>query len=273
MYIRGDDACVTRTAVLLRDPMIKSVIKKTLARAGLRVTSLEGPPRRGFPAEFSSEDKRIFNYVRDSELSIVGDEPLFTTILACSHVVEHGIEGDFVECGVYRGGNGILAADVFRRRAPGRQIWLFDTFAGMTEPTAADVNVHGMPARPKFEAHQKGDHNEWQFASLDAVRGNFERASLSQDRIRFVQGDVLETLKSSPLPDKIAVLRLDTDWYESTRLELEILYPRLSRGGVLIIDDYGSWEGSRKAVDEYFAARARPYLQVCDSTRVGVRLD
>jgi O-methyltransferase len=252
--------------------MLKTIIKKTFALAGLRVTSLEGPPRRGFPAEFSDEDKVIFNYVRDNELSLVADESLFTTILACSHVAAHAIEGDFVECGVYRGGNAIAAADVFRRRAPGRAVWLFDTFAGMTAPTAVDVSVNGVSADAKFRLHQKDGHNEWQFASLDDVRRNFARASLHEANARYVKGDVLETLKAGPLPDRISVLRLDTDWYESTKLELELLYPRLARGGVLIVDDYGSWEGSRRAVEEYFALHPRPYLQVCDSTRVGVKV-
>ena len=72
------------------------------------------------------------------------------------------------------------------------------------------------------------------------------------ERIHFVRGPVEETLPAGA-PDEIALLRLDTDWYESTRHELEHLYPRLAAGGVLLVDDYGHWEGARKAVDEYFA--------------------
>jgi predicted O-methyltransferase YrrM len=91
--------------------------------------------------------------------------------------------------------------------------------------------------------------------------------------VRFVEGDVVQSLKiESNLPESISVLRLDTDWYESTRAELEVLYPRLSPGGVLIIDDYGHWGGAKKAVDEYFRGRPKPLLQYTDYTgRMGVK--
>ena len=84
--------------------------------------------------------------------------------------------------------------------------------------------------------------------------------------VKLIQGDVAETLlESKNLPEKIAILRLDTDWYESTRIELERLYPLLEPGGVLIIDDYGHFDGARKAVDEYFKAE-RPWMHYVDYT-------
>ncbi len=88
------------------------------------------------------------------------------------------------------------------------------------------------------------------------------------DELEFIQGDVFDTLRCiEKLPDEISVLRLDTDWYESTKFELETLYPRLSQRGVLIIDDYGYWEGARKAVDEFFLKMPyKPLFNVVDST-------
>jgi len=249
--------------------MLRSIARKALSLASLRIVAKSATR---FPVELSVQDRSIFNYVRDNRLSLVSDEVLYSTLMACAHVAAQNVEGDFVECGAYKGGNAILAADVFRRTSLERSLWLFDTFAGMTAPTDVDVNVSGMPARRKFAANQRASHNEWQYAPLQSVKASFAKASLLHDNVHFVKGDVLETLRIGPLPNTIAVLRLDTDWYESTKLELEVLYPRLSPGGVLIVDDYGSWDGSRRAVDEYFQARLRPFFQVCDTTRVGVKL-
>jgi hypothetical protein len=87
------------------------------------------------------------------------------------------------------------------------------------------------------------------------------------EKMHFVQGAVEKTLREHELPPSIAVLRLDTDWYESTKVEMEVLYPRLARGGVLMIDDYGHYAGSRRAVDEYFSeAGIVPLLQPIDYT-------
>ena len=96
------------------------------------------------------------------------------------------------------------------------------------------------------------------------ARSHGQFARLQHD---IFKGDVLSTLAvPDNLPLKIAVLRLDTDWYESTRMELETLYPRLSVDGVIMIDDYGHWTGARRAVDEYFARGQRPLLQYTDAT-------
>jgi hypothetical protein len=179
------------------------------------------------------------------------------------HVQRRGIPGAIVECGVWRGGNMLLAAEVM----PDREIYLYDTFAGMTAPTEFDVKPSGKSALAKFEASQRDGYNEWCYASLDEVRGNFNKFGLLSDRVHFVQGKVEETLQGPMLPDKIAVLRLDTDWYESVKASLEALYPRLSPGGVIVFDDYGAWNGARKAVDEYFTDENAPLLipieQVC----------
>jgi predicted O-methyltransferase YrrM len=116
------------------------------------------------------------------------------------------------------------------------------------------------------------DETGWCYASLDQVSQNFAAAGLSTKTSHFVKGDVMETLKDN-LPEQISVLRLDTDWYESTRFELEVLYPRLSKGGVLIIDDYGHWSGSRKATDEYFSSIQAPLLnRVNDQVRLCIKV-
>ena len=114
----------------------------------------------------------------------------------------------------------------------------------------------------------KNTHNEWCYASLEDVQKNCSDSGIDIAALKFIKGDVCDTLKKPDnVPDKISVLRLDTDWYESTKAELEVLYPKLSNGGVLIIDDYGHWEGARKAVDEYFSLQKyKPLFNVIDRT-------
>jgi len=240
---------------------------------GLKMTRRVDSARQ-FPVEISETDKAIFHYVRANGLSTSTDERLYATIMACRHVVERQIEGDFVECGVWRGGNSTIAAGVFKAMDVGRLVWLFDTFAGMTAPTEDDVNFRGEVAEAKFKASQRAGYNEWCYAPLEEVTANFERAGLLSNRIKFIKGDVVRTLADTDnLPVAIAVLRLDTDWYESTKAELDVLYPRLSTGGILIIDDYGHWGGAKKAVDEYFAQKPRPFFQYIDHTgRIAVKM-
>lgn len=242
---------------------LRKLLDPLLAKAGYRLSRLQP---KDFPVEFDAHDKAIVSHVARSELSMASAERLFATVMACRYVCEHAIEGDFVECGVWRGGNALIAADVFRRLAPARKVYLFDTFAGMTEPTAADVSRGGAGAQEQYREMSKDDHNEWCYASLEEVQASFRARELLPQAV-FVQGDVAQTLRDAQrLPARISVLRLDTDWYESTRLELELLYPLLQPGGVLTVDDYGYWGGARKAVDEYFAARARPFFHYVDHT-------
>jgi hypothetical protein len=124
----------------------------------------------------------------------------------------------------------------------------------MSDPTEHDIDLFGNKANITMESQPKDEsvRNIHAFAGLEQVQNNLKYLGI-HDNVRLIRGKVEDTLlKNENLPNKIAILRLDTDWYESTKLELEILYPRLSSGGVLIIDDYGHFEGARKAVDEYF---------------------
>ncbi|MGX9789848.1 TylF/MycF/NovP-related O-methyltransferase [Mycobacterium sp. MMS18-G62] len=163
------------------------------------------------------------------------------------------IEGDIVECGVWRGGSMMLAKELCSDSPIARRFYLYDTFAGMSEPTEDDVSHVERPAQETYQVTRRESHTDWAYASLEEVKDNFRRAHLLDDSVVFVQGKVEETLADpDKQPQRIALLRLDTDWYESTKMELEVLYPRLVPGGVLIIDDYGHWAGARKAVDEYF---------------------
>jgi O-methyltransferase len=256
--------------------MLKRLAKTTLHKFGLDIRRAGSVPYGTPPVEFTERDAEIARYVVQKHYTMVSWERIFATITAAKHAVEAEIPGDFVECGVWRGGNALAAKLIFEGLGSDKKVWLFDTFAGMTEPTDLDrMAFTGESAQDGYEAHLAADHNEWCFASLKDVRRNFEQAWVDLDGVRFVKGDVAETLRGE-LPEAISVLRLDTDWYESTLIEMETLYPLLSIGGSLLIDDFGCWEGARKAVDEYLARlprHARPLLHYTDYTgRMGVKV-
>jgi hypothetical protein len=198
---------------------------------------------------------KIFNLARP--FTMTGKEAMYALYEAVRYVSALGIPGDFVECGVWRGGSALVAALTFRELGDPRRLWLYDTFEGMTPPTDVDVDRDG--GRAADYIAQYGDNGRWCYAGLQEVRETFSALGFDEQIVTFVQGDVLQTLPAI-CPERAAIIRLDTDWYESTRLEMELLYPRLQPGGVLIIDDYGHWEGSRLAVDEYFSNHPRPLL-------------
>jgi len=189
---------------------------------------------------------------------------------AVEFVVRNRIPGDFVECGVYKGGSTMAAALTFKRLGDTpRTLHLFDTFEGMVAPTAADRKVGtGALASELLQA----DSHFKMISPLSEVERNMATTGYPAERIRYIKGKVEDTLLQSA-PASIAILRLDTDWYESTRHELVHLYPRLSVGGVLIVDDYGYWEGARKAVDEYFASLSNPPLlcRIDYSSRIAIK--
>jgi O-methyltransferase len=208
----------------------------------------------------SEADRAIVERARAS--SIAGPARLQAVVDAVRHCERRGIPGDLVECGVWRGGSVLAMVLVLQEIGAERDIHLYDTFEGMTEPTAEDVSLHGQSATELWEETGGRPWRELfdpESFSEDSVRELLLGTGYPAERLHLVRGPVEETLPQSA-PDRIALLRLDTDWYESTRHELHHLYPRLTDGGVLIVDDYGHWDGVRRAVDEYFATEAEPLL-------------
>jgi hypothetical protein len=149
--------------------------------------------------------------------------------------------------------------------AADRDIYLYDTFEGMTLPSADDVSALDGAALDVWRHAQSQGRRAWdevfgaQTFSEEAVRGMLLKTGYNGERLRFVRGAVEQTLPAAA-PDQLALLRLDTDWYESTLHELIHLFPRLQAGGVLLVDDYGHWQGARRAVDEYFGTHHPPLL-------------
>lgn len=224
------------------------------------------------PEQFDAEHRRIIDLVRP--YTMTSPERIAATCQAVDYVVKYDVPGDFVECGVWRGGNTMAAALSYLRhgsRLP--DLYLFDTFEGMSEPTDVDRAAGSHESAAALLARAEKGSELWARASLEDVRRNLATIDYPSAQIHFVKGMVEKTIPSGA-PARVAVLRLDTDWYESTRHELEHLFPRLSPGGVLIIDDYGHWEGARRAVDEYFITQRAPILlaRIDYTGRIGVRI-
>jgi len=215
-----------------------------------------------YPADFDAD--LIATIERVGPYSITSPERVAALVSATGHVVHSELPGAFVECGVWKGGSMMATAlTLLRLGVNDRDLYLFDTFSGMSEPTAVDVEV-GADGVPADATATWESINEWCAIGLGEVRANLESTGYPSERLHFVEGKVEDTVPAHA-PGKIALLRLDTDWYASTAHELEHLYPRLCRGGILLIDDYGHWSGARKAVDEYFADGS-PFLQRVDYT-------
>lgn len=176
----------------------------------------------------------------------------YANYLATKYICESNIPGAFVECGVWRGGSTIIMLETMLLYKQHRDIYLYDTFAGMSEPTDHDVDFRGKSVKEKWLKKRSNQKNLWCYASLEEVKKNIATTKYPLEKINFIQGKVEDTIPET-LPQSIALLRLDTDWYESTKHELDHLYPLLNEKGVLILDDYGNFLGARKAVDEYIA--------------------
>ena len=203
------------------------------------------PDQRGeFPVDFGQE---IIETVRTvAPYTMTSPERIFALCDAVRYVVAANVPGDIVECGVGRGGSIMAVARTLIRIGDLTRIChLYDTFEGMTQPTEVDVDFAGVSALDQWKENRFGRWNSPARAAIDEVCEAVWSTGYDKNKFRFVKGRVEDTLPAQA-PDTISLLRLDTDWYESTRHELVHLYPRLSRGGVLIIDDYGHYAGARK---------------------------
>jgi O-methyltransferase len=248
-------------------------INHVLRHAGLELRAADAPDagkRRHFP-DVEPWVAAIIDKVRP--FTMTSEERISSLCHAVRYIVRANIPGDIVECGVWRGGSTMAAAlALIGEGDTSRTLHLFDTFTGMTPPTDADRAAQsGVSAAKLLETSEKSSY-VWAYASIDEVRANLASVQYPASRVRLVEGKVEDTIPAEA-PSTIALLRLDTDWYESTRHELIHLYPRLALGGVLIIDDYGFWEGARKAVDEYIGANRLPILlnRIDDTGRIAVK--
>lgn len=221
--------------------------KMTAFMGRFRAFSKEnGSGMSGFGPDMEDDFKSF--YVTCKPYTLTSVERLYALYQAVKYGLGLRISGDFVECGVWKGGSAMMAAlTLMRYGGTDKKIFLYDTFEGMSRPSARDKQAStGFPAFDTWE----GKHRC--FASLENARGNILSTGYPPQNIVFIKGKVEDTIPKT-LPERISLLRLDTDWYDSTYHELVHLFPRLSDNGVVILDDYGHWTGAREAADKYFA--------------------
>ncbi|HTN20643.1 MAG TPA: TylF/MycF/NovP-related O-methyltransferase [Pelobium sp.] len=231
--------------------MIRNLIQTILKKRGYEIikrnTRLD---KEGLPVDFDVQTKEIIKETKSYTLT--SPERIASLVNAIQYITKNQIQGDIVECGVWKGGSSMAAIkSLIKANDITRDIYLYDTFEGMSAPTKEDKAVDGESAEVMLTKSDINDATSvWCFSSIEEVKNNIATLNYPTEKVYFVKGKVEDTIPTT-IPQKIAVLRLDTDWYESTKHELEHLFPLLVSGGVLIIDDYGHWEGARKAVDEY----------------------
>lgn len=191
-----------------------------------------------------------------SPLSITSKDNISRLFYELEHIRLNQIDGDLVECGVYKGGNILGMMEYCHFFNLKKNIWLYDTFSGMTQPQKIDIDHNNMAAVTIFDQVKCEE-------SLDNVKRHLSKSEYSPIYLRYIIGDVCDTLKdTNNIPSQIALLRLDTDWYESTMCELKTLFPKVVKQGSVIIDDYGHWQGCRKAVDEFFTEYPYHYKKI-----------
>jgi O-methyltransferase len=248
--------------------------RRLLRSAGFDLVRFGEDPLAALSQHYDASVVETIRSVRP--FTLTSPERIASLCEASRYIVRAQIPGDVVECGVWRGGSMMaVARTLLELGETSRQLFLYDTFEGMPPPGEKDVTYAGTPAAALMDEARKDDPSSiWCYAPLEAVRKAVLSVGYAPEKAHFIQGKVEQTIPRT-VPERIALLRLDTDWYESTRHELIHLFPRLSRGGVLIIDDYGHWKGARQAVDEYLAeSGSRLLLNRIDYTgRIAVKLD
>jgi O-methyltransferase len=183
-------------------------------------------------------------------------------IEALRYILNNNIEGVIVECGVESGNFEHLWINELIMRDTLRDIYLYDTFGGLVEPSQYDYTCpnaiyYHMDSKTVYDTWKSkritDKINGWCYTPLEQVQNRLYSTGYPPDKLHFIVGDVMQTLRDrSNIPDKIAILRLDTDWYESSKFELEQMYDNVVTGGVIIFDDYYHWDGQRRATDEFF---------------------
>jgi len=208
-------------------------------------------------------------YQKCSKYTVTTKMSLYALYKAVKYIAKSKIAGDIVECGVWKGGSAmVIAYALIDMNEIDRKIYLYDTFTGMTEPTKEDIAIPNKASA--INKWNKNKFNDWETIPLQEAKENILSTGYPEKNLIFIKGDVQDTLLETK-HEKISLLRLDTDWYESTMQELVHLYPSLSERGVLIIDDYGYWAGSKKATDDFLEDKQILLNRIDQTGRIGIK--
>jgi len=248
--------------------MIKKAVKSLFRNFGYDVVRYDRDERsRCLPSDFEKIHADIIEKV--SPYTMTSSERVYALIESVRYILNNDVSGGFLECGVCKGGSMMaVALTLIAEGTTDKDLYLFDTFEGMPAPSEKDVERGGGKSALEFFSEMKISDvsSSWANSPLDDVKQAMALTGYPMDKIHFVKGLVEETIPENA-PEKIALLRLDTDWYQSTKHEMVHLYPRLSPRGIVIVDDYGHWAGAKDAVDEYFRSKnIAPFLHRIDYT-------
>jgi hypothetical protein len=224
------------------------------------------------PLDMEKEFMDIYHRCKDFTMTSI--ERMYSLYKGTEYVVRHNIPGDIVECGVWKGGSAMVCAlTSLHLNEKGRTIYLYDTFEGMSEPTDKDVETSSGDLAWEQWNDFRIRNDKWAYAPIEEVRKNMYSTGYPREKLVFVRGRVEDTIPAT-VPESISLLRLDTDWYESTYHELCHLFPRLSAHGVIVLDDYGHWKGAREAADKYFRENAVQILlsRIDYTARIGIKV-
>ena len=247
---------------------LRQMICKLVNLLGFKVVSL-----KEFDYILSQDRQFIKIHNKCVDYTSTTDVRMYALYQAVRYIVDANISGDIVECGVYKGGSMMLVAHTLKElNTTNRKLYLYDTFKGMDKPTEGE-QAYGnkITSLEVWGEKANKNYNEWCYASLSDVKHNMSLTKYPKENLIFIKGRVEETI-SKKIPEKIGILRLDTDFYNSTKHELNHLFPLLQKGGVLIIDDYGSHTGSKKACDEYFSDNPVLFNRIDGSARLVIKI-
>ena len=200
----------------------EQLIDRKARGLGLKISRISSSGKN-LPAGVTQGDRLLIEQLRP--YTMTSPERLWSLIEGVRFVIQENLVGDFVECGVWRGGSVMaMALQLNQLGVSDRNLWLYDTFTGMTEPTDVDVESGtGKSASDLLRTTDVGDGNNiWCVAGRTGVAANIASTGYPMDLVTFVEGDVSETLHRTT-PSQVALLRLDTDWYESTKSCMEML--------------------------------------------------
>jgi hypothetical protein len=212
-------------------------------------------------------EKEIYSEIKSRTMT--NPSSISNILLASEYLTKENVPGAYVECGVWRGGSAIaFCIGTLRKNLQQREVYLYDTFEGYLATSEEDFQIQDGKF---FHELYKKDKNYLCEANLNDVKTGMESSEYPANLVTYVVGDVLETIPKT-LPRSIALLRLDTDYFDSTLHELTHLFPLVEPGGVIIIDDYDHWNGSKKACDEYFKSiNENVFLMRMESGRMFIK--
>jgi O-methyltransferase len=249
---------------------IKSFIKFLFSLLGVRISKLPSSLNE-IEYDDESEARRKFAIVRDYTMA---DEACLITLWQHTKYLEtNSIVGDYVECGVWKGGCvALMALGNLSYGSTRRNIYLFDSFTDICEP---DKKVDGDKAIQQATEWSTTKGTDGKLKPLEGFYDQFgghgtkaacievieKKVGYDKEKVHYIEGWFQDTFPiHSKTIGQIALLRLDADWYASTKICLETFYDKVVDGGIIIIDDYGTYEGCKKAVDEFFLGKKKPLL-------------